>query len=1257
MFFFFFHFPEGRPENNDSLTDFDSREIKCAADVHEEDYNTFTDFKDILRLLVICRCIYLQNRDNEDFNGVDFNTDLRSILKPFDERLGTNPNPVSIKDLYYNFINFYDLFSQSNPDDIISEYLPEYCESAPINLLKKIFHDGEETALVEYYLLFVSFDLYHDEPKHEIYHKYVNLSNGHGRLSLARFCRLIQRLFYNKRFIESKLLDVEAVHRQFQSFHAHTAYHEALVYFYAILYRDYKVAERKGKNNIKGLRVNEKTTHINSPQAVFTLTYSDNTYRPLNDIFNMTVYHDFKDSVDWEKNFSKLLILLKDFPIELYLNEFLPFVFVTPSTVIDYLKRVPCESKHSASRNVMELIVAFLYANGCRDSQEVFHRFLKERLHRDIEIDYQNVYEHLRMFTGTLAVNKSRIHNHYYNILSPIKALFISSNGKEPKDINEKLVDVYFHPGSYYKAMNSEVLNRYSNIPSLELLQIIDENSGDNMVENGILFDSYANDAVLSNKKNILLIQPSYSFLRKWITDYRTKNMTVTVLVYNKTIAECLQHTSKTLNNLVFGVRHSTQRGNKDDNPTFISELNLELRFDLAITFYNNVPTRMDDLLLISQIMDYNSVLYSVLPESFFYDEQYDSLREKIFGNLTINHITLFDSQLFGYQPKKKVMIECSHRIIEESQTNRIPITQYEIDKKTHRKSGRKVRPDGFLYYLKHPTNTRLELTEPYHGESIDIRERLQIQELPENYTPRNKAKMVILAPDFIVYYTSSPHGRGLQGYCYFTEYLEPSKKKKNQKGKMIQESRMTISARDEEELASSIYEEIPFRKNFRDTVSNAIQDSHDKGILPDLSMFTFAYGYYTEIKKRYGWYDDSYCMKLLSHSKLGSCTFNSPGFSEKFQKALDELEKIPEKLLLQLSYILDTARRKGFIVGDYSPISSLLDEEKKRNKTKAALHKALTTKTLSFAREKCIFEWLQKQIPESIVYLGTMIKLFTGMSTPEVCMLSWEDLKIIPETKSLGIKEYKYQLQITKQMKYDSTEKDVLKTPQKYRLVPLPNILVEELLGRYQELAEKYELTTEDIAKLPIISANSASYNERCKVKSLRDRSRTALVEGAGLDKKLVEYAEADGRTVEDDLNKYIGDFYVSNFKFHAKYDCSMTEGELSYILGIQPPDTFSKHYCDYSNDFIQVGLAEKLNDWCSIYKEWTGEPGIKHEKTRGDEKTKNTLVEPINSDCMSAHLEFPLESRNVKAIEISVSCDRGLSGTLSVYGGEIDG
>ena len=79
--------------------------------------------------------------------------------------------------------------------------------------------------------------------------------------------------------------------------------------------------------------------------------------------------------------------------------------------------------------------------------------------------------------------------------------------------------------------------------------------------------------------------------------------------------------------------------------------------------------------------------------------------------------------------------------------------------------------------------------------------------------------------------------------------------------------------------------------------------------------------------------------------------------------------------------------------------------------------------------------------------------------------------------------------------MRYETTEKDTLKTPQKYRLVPLPSILDEYLSKRREELIEKYGLSDEEINILPIISAGTERYNERCMVKSMRDRSKTALM------------------------------------------------------------------------------------------------------------------------------------------------------------------
>ena len=44
------------------------------------------------------------------------------------------------------------------------------------------------------------------------------------------------------------------------------------------------------------------------------------------------------------------------------------------------------------------------------------------------------------------------------------------------------------------------------------------------------------------------------------------------------------------------------------------------------------------------------------------------------------------------------------------------------------------------------------------------------------------------------------------------------------------------------------------------------------------------------------------------------------------------------------------------------------------------------------------------------------------------------------------------------------------------------------------------------------------------------------------------------------------------------------MTPGEIAYILGRQPPDTFSKHYCDYGNIESQTILVRKLMRWDAL-------------------------------------------------------------------------
>lgn len=193
------------------------------------------------------------------------------------------------------------------------------------------------------------------------------------------------------------------------------------------------------------------------------------------------------------------------------------------------------------------------------------------------------------------------------------------------------------------------------------------------------------------------------------------------------------------------------------------------------------------------------------------------------------------------------------------------------------------------------------------------------------------------------------------------------------------------------------------------------------------------------------------------------------------------------------------------------------------------------------------------------------------------------------------------YHFKVTKQMAEKNKEKEELKSPFKYRIVPIPSFLSEILLKQKKEMHLTYRLSLDELEKLPIVIPSINEYEDYCLANNLYLKSKKALKQGAEISEKIISYTESD-KTEATDLNSYNGDFYLSNFKFHALNDAMMTTGEVAYILGLAPVDTFSRHYCDYTNPFIQKMLVEKLNDWFSLYKDWDGKPQFESGTTKSE-------------------------------------------------------
>ena len=144
--------------------------------------------------------------------------------------------------------------------------------------------------------------------------------------------------------------------------------------------------------------------------------------------------------------------------------------------------------------------------------------------------------------------------------------------------------------------------------------------------------------------------------------------------------------------------------------------------------------------------------------------------------------------------------------------------------------------------------------------------------------------------------------------------------------------------------------------------------------------------------------------------------------------------------------------------------------------------------------------------------------------------------------------------------------------------------------------------------------------------------------------------------KELQTDIYMYLGDLFLSNFSTKAKNTAGLTLGELNYTIGIDAPDTFSRHYCDYSNDFVQYGIIQKLDRWTAPYLPMVQSvhymsPAVYEKngtftKKTGPFRKKNTVV------------RMTVQNRSSAEEILEITAEHGVSVEIAEYkGGETDG
>ena len=448
-------------------------------------------------------------------------------------------------------------------------------------------------------------------------------------------------------------------------------------------------------------------------------------------------------------------------------------------------------------------------------------------------------------------------------------------------------------------------------------------------------------------------------------------------------------------------------------------------------------------------------------------------------------------------------------------------------------------------------------------------------------------------SPEISLQYTiqSDKHG-AFAGKAYYCESRSADNTHRQRGKRLTPFIEKGLRAKTQEDVLSKL-ELLPFDPRMEPYI---ISDLHQCYVneLHTLSLKTIWFCCRPELQQRPAYHDDLskelFCGGTQNLSNLVPFSAKDSDFQQCMSAVFHtNWDDIPLAYWKQLDLILHYAAQSGYIY--QNPVSGLMPIlSTQASQTQREVRNALTKKSFTNEEEWRMVRFLMAPTKEKValrnvrryesdsLLLAGAIRLFTGMSTREVCALTWRDFVKIPETD-------RYQLLISKFV--DSTGTLASHMAQddwlKFRRIPLPPLLASMLNSR-RFFLEMQGADPNFFADAPIIqpskSISSAVQTAQfCTPKKVYKACKAILTAAKIPQQSLLLPGQQTDKTV--DIYRYQGDIFQSNFKYRANHACGLTRGELCYILGNTPPDTFSRNYCDYANDLIQYATSVKLQRW----------------------------------------------------------------------------
>ena len=707
----------------------------------------------------------------------------------------------------------------------------------------------------------------------------------------------------------------------------------------------------------------------------------------------------------------------------------------------------------------------------------------------------------------------------------------------------------------------------------------------------------------ISSKKHILVMNPS-----PYVVEYIEKNRGNTnYVVIDKTMAGLYSKQYK----------HST----------FLTTDNLSSvkNTDVLVVLTNNVEEQMLTAMLDSIGSIKAGELYCILRSRLINNKSSLLWRSLLKANYKLQEIILVPNEVTNSIPRKKSIVYADDSMKKELTIRRM---EYNSSEKSVSISDRSVI---------------ISQEELLGNKTLNTLWKEAFAEKKEKETEYRTARVYAFSKEIPVLYSMYYESTGCYAKAYYASTKNPYLPSIRGKA-LTKRIRKGLYAKTVDEVIA-LLETLPYSRLMSEAIAIDIRDSYfNKGISVTLKTLWFCL---RDVLKNNTSYDDAMMIDLFSNNHTISNLYPDKDSGDEFKRAIEEqLEEGEEvkvlKLLKMLNMVITEAIKRGYLTENR--ILPLIPAAQNRaTKRQAEVRQALTKRSFEDVEERKIMEYLVPFYTKSSIILAVVIRLMTGISIRETCGLLWRDFQY---DKTLNI----FRLSITKFV--DSNAKIIHHVMhdnwEKYRVLPISFLLGEMIMARKKYL-NKEGLDDKVLEDYPIILPREDLSRIRkgyrpiyCKPSSVAEKCRKAI-NVAEVPRLQVVLPDKEGNEIETDLNIYNGDIFRTNFRDKALNVAGFGLDELNYYLGLKRPDTFSQHYCDYTNQYVQLQMARKLDRWAERY-----EFGI---KTKCGEMSAAKTIRGTGDGVPCAEIEIEKNDAENESITIQVESMHGFNISVTSY------